>query len=277
MAISSSLAIRRDLSARNMERALDYGHELSYGEIPSVVYGAENGAHGNFIPASYRAICAHPAWRKRLEKSYSGGRWIPRPQERSRRELDCANSSDALLMNIFCYPRVNHRAALCALLGIDKGLEPVFGFLPRIPLAGGRTDRTEVDMCIGDLLIEAKLTETGFQTAPLRLLSRYRDAEEVFDLSELTARNGVVFDYQLIRGVLAAYATNCSFMLLCDVRRVDLMEHWAGTVRAVRSYSFRSRLKLLTWQEITPTLPRVLKAFLGEKYGIAPFMPDAIR
>jgi hypothetical protein len=37
---------------------------------------------------------------------------------------------------------------------------------------------------------------------------------------------------------------------------------------AVRSLSFRSELKLLTWQELAVALPRGLRHFLAEKYGV---------
>jgi hypothetical protein len=40
----------------------------------------------------------------------------------------------ALLMNIFCYPGVLRRAAVCSLLGIEAGLRPAFGVRPAIPL-----------------------------------------------------------------------------------------------------------------------------------------------
>jgi hypothetical protein len=263
----SSNALRRDLSQRNGERARAYEHELSYGETPSVIYCEQQGTHGNFIPASYRAICRHPVWRARLEKVYTGGRWVPRSRERTRRELDCANSSDALLMNIFCYPRVLHKRQLCALLGVEPGHVPEFGFRPRIPLLNGKGDQTEVDMRVGQLLVEAKLTESAFEPAPARLVSRYRDFEEVFDLEELKTGNGFRA-YQLLRGVLAAYASSCSFVLLCDERRKDLADGWFDVMRAVRSYSFRSRLKLLTWQEVAGTVPGKLQKFLDEKYGI---------
>ena len=159
-------------------------------------------------------------------------------------------------MNIFCYPRVLSRPRLCTLLGIGPGLRPIFGFKPRIPLLNEQGDRTEVDMKISDLLVEAKLTESGFQLRPSRLLHRYRDLDEVFDVSELPIVGERVRGYQLIREILAAYAVDCSFLLLCDGRRADLVDGWFAVVRAVRSYSFRSRLKLLTWQEIAGALPR---------------------
>lgn len=254
----SSGGLRRELSARNLARAVDHEHEMTYGEVASVIYRGDEGAHGNFYAASYRAICARPEWARRL----------PRSQDRRRYELDCANSSDALLMNIFCCPRVLHRADVCGLLGVDHGLVPEFGVRVGIPLQKG-IDRTEVDMCLGDLLVEAKLTETGFQTAPVRLLFRYNALDEVFDVETLQrSGNGCVRGYQLIRGALAAYSKGCSFAVLCDGRRRDLVEEWFGVMRAMRSLSFQSRLKLLTWQELACTLPRALQRFLEEKYGI---------
>jgi hypothetical protein len=265
----SSVGLRRELSERNGERACKHGHELTYGMIPSVIYREEEGGHGNFLSASYRAICAHPEWQTRLKKQYSGRRWVPRAWERNRCELDCANSSDALLMNIFCYPKVLRRPQLYALLGVDGGLLPEFGFRPRVPLLNGRADRTEVDMRLGDVLVEAKLTETGFQSTSTRLLFRYRDLHEVFDVNALPITGQRVDGYQLIRGVLAAYAGECSYLLLCDRRRADLMERWFQIMRAVRSYSFRNRLKFLTWQEIGTTLPGKLRQFLDAKYGIS--------
>jgi hypothetical protein len=154
------------------------------------------------------------------------------------------------------------------MLGVPSGLVPQFGFRPEIPLRSGRTDRTEIDMKLGDLMVEAKLTETDFQTAPARMIARYRDLEEVFDPRELMMSGDVVRAYQLIRGALAAHATGGSFCVLCDERRPDLIENWYAVMRAVRSCVLRCRLQLLTWQELTAVLPRSLQKFLAVKYGI---------
>jgi hypothetical protein len=270
MRISSS-DLRRDLSQRNIDLAEECEYELSYGIVPSVVYSRrEDGTHGNFHPASYRAICARPEWAARLNKGYTGSRWITRPWRRTRRELDCASSSDALLMNIFCYPRLLHRLPLCALLGIEPGLKPQFGVRPRVPLERSLVDRTEVDMRLGTLLVEAKLTEIGFQSAPRRLSHRYLELEQVFELADLPQTEDKVHSWQLIRSVFAAHATGGSFLLLLDGRRVDLIEQWFKILSAVHSYSFRSRLKLATWQELALTLPPSLAKFLDQKYGIVP-------
>ena len=265
----NATALRRELSSLNTTRAQGHEHEVTYGDIPNVIYREdEHGSHGNFLAASYRAICSHPHWKKRLRKRYTGGRWIARSGERKRCELDCSNSSDALLMNIFCYPRVLRRRDLCAMLGVDTGLLPDFGFKPRVPLLNGKTDQTEIDMRLGNILFEAKLTETGFQTVPTQRVLRYRDLEQVFDVEELPRAGNQFHSYQLIRGVLAAEALESSFLLLCDSRRNDLAARWFEVVRAVRSCTLRTRLKILTWQDLIEFLPSVLQRFLEHKYGI---------
>jgi len=269
MGVLSSNELRRELSRRNVERATEHEHELSYGSVPSVIYRDAEGCHGNFLDASYRAICRRPEWKKRLTKSYTGSRWVPHAKETHRRELDCANSSDALLMNVFCYPGILLRMALCGLLGIERGCVPEFGYRPRVPLLESRRDATEVDMKLGDLLVEAKLTEAGFQVAPERLVTRYRDLEEVFDVARLPRVGKGIRGYQLIRGVLAAYACGCSFVLVCDGRRGDLVEGWFEVLSAVHAYGLRYRLKLVTWQEVAGVVPRVMRRFLDEKYGIS--------
>jgi hypothetical protein len=171
-------------------------------------------------------------------------------------------------MNVFCHPGVLRRPGLCALLGIEPGLRPEFGFRPAIPLDGGRRDRTEIDMRLGDLLVEAKLTGGDFQRAPLRLLERYRDLYEVFDCEQLPIAQGVVQSWQRARGVLVAHAMQGSFFVFCDGRRADLRERWFEVMRAVRNSLLRTRLGLVTWQEMSAALPRPLRVFLDEKYGI---------
>lgn len=265
--------LRRELSARNQQIALMNGsvHELTAGELPSVIFGRnDNRQHGNFYPASWRNICGNPEWARRLAKVHTGSRRaLPRAGWRWR-ELDCANSSDALLMNIFCRRRTLRNPALSSMLGVPSGLVPHFGFRPEIPLRSGKTDRTEIDMKLGNLMVEAKLTERDFQTAPARMIERYRDIGEVFDPRELVMSGDGVRGYQLIRGVLAAHATGGSFCVLCDARRPDLIENWYSVMRPVRTCVLRCRLQLLTWQELTAVLPRSLQKSLAAKYGITP-------
>ena len=219
-------------------------------------------------------------------------------------------SSDALLMNIFCTPGVAESAAVRNMLGVDEGVAPLIGWKARVPLADGRFDRTEVDMRFGSLLVEAKLTEVGFQVRIAAIVEAYRDFDEVFDRDRLprveipTSRwlqasefpenesqefESVLADpelfspvdtgfrpsgdegyasYQLIRSVLAAHASNCSFCVIHDERRPDLRAEWFQIMSAVKSAEMRTRLKVLTWQELAAILPPALQHFLDLKYGI---------
>ena len=230
-------------------------------------------------------------------------------------ELDSSNSSDALLMNIFCHPGVfnGHTLApsVATLLNVDPTAQPCFGINPGVPLKTIRatrktakrstqtieptpaaplsdselwtlepppapidqtlTDRTEIDLQLDNLFLEAKLTETNFQTAAPRLIERYRDLEIIFDLTRLPQKpTGAIQGYQLIRNVLAAYASDAGFCVLSDTRRRDLIEIWYSVLSAVHSHTFATRLKLLTWQELATTLPQDLQQFLETKYGIVP-------
>ncbi len=203
------LSLRAELSVRGLNYALMHGylHERTDGAIPSILFGCdEDGRHGNFHPASYRSIRATPAWSRRLAKPHTAYRRARVRANWSWKELDCSCSSDALLMNIFCYPDLTVVPSVRALLGSDLAELPEFGFKPRTPLSNLRFDNTEIDMKLGDLLVEAKLTESGFQLAEPRLLHRYRDLATVFDIAELPLRKGKHIGYQLIRGVMGGDA-----------------------------------------------------------------------
>jgi hypothetical protein len=268
----SAAELRRELSFRNQQYARK--RELlcreSHGDPPVVCYlPCEAGVtHGNFLPGAYRAILKNQVWRKRLEKVHSLARTSLPREDRRWRELDSCNSSDALLMNIFCFPGAMKDGTVYNLLGVEAGSLPVFGFRPRVPLANGNSDRTEVDMRLGNLLVEAKLTETDFQTADQNLLGGYRDLVEVFDASLLPKSGEQFLSYQLIRNVLAAHHNQTSFCVLLDARRPDLLEAWFAVMSCVRSLDLRLRCKVLTWQELAVAVPRKLQAFLEEKYGI---------
>jgi len=266
----SAAALRRHLSALNFARLPDH-QEQTCSAIPSIIYREQApGAHANFLTPSYRRILADPAWRARLSKTYTASARVPRSHDRRRAELDCANSSDALLMNLFCYPGLLRRPAVCALLNIDPGLRPEFGVRANLAMHRNEVDRTEIDMRLGPLLVEAKLTEGSFGTATRDRVSRYLALEEVFNLDELPWKPGgrELAGYQLIRGILAAHASNATFLLLCDQRRTDLREQWFRVLSAIRSYPLRAGMALLSWQELAATMPPTVKKFLAEKYGI---------
>ena len=264
--------LRQELIERNRRYAQRHRLEVceNYGDPPVACYlpSADGLRHGNFLPQSYRSILGSPAWKKRLLKPHSPARNSLPNNLRRWMELDSGNSSDALLMNIFCLPGILKQRPVCALLSLDSSPElPEFGFLARVPLHNGRADRTEVDMRIGSLLVEAKLTEPAFTPGRTEVVENYRDFDEVFDRGSLLRDAGAYPAYQLIRNVLAAYASHGSFCLFIDARRPDLQEAWYSVVSAIRILDLRLHCRLVTWQEITATVPPRLRSFLQEKYG----------
>ncbi len=311
-----SRELRRELTLRNRVYARGRTYVESYGSLPVIVYAPEDERHGNFFDPAYAAISTNAEWMRRFEKVHAqAARSLPRPQRdpsRRWRELDSSMSSDALLMNVFCTPGVAKSIAVQDALGVESAAAPILGWKARVPLANGRFDRTEVDMRLGPLLVEAKLTEVGFQTRAAAIVEGYRDFDEVFErdllprmeiptsrwmrASEFPENDSQEFEsivgdpeavtaidpafrppgepgyasYQLIRGVLAAHATDTSFCVLHDERRPDLREEWFSVMAAVKSASMRVRLKVLTWQELASLLPVELREFLDVKYGIVP-------
>lgn len=271
-AYSLANRLRQELSARNRRYASEHCLPMreSYGLTPVVCYlpADDDSCHGNFLPEAYRAILGKENWCKRLRKVHTQARnSLPRVDRRWR-ELDSCNSSDALLMNIFCFPGTLEDGRVFDLLGVHEVATPQFGFKARVPLMNGKMDRTEVDMLLGDLLVESKLTETDFQAREVSVVESYHDFHEVFEADCLPRSGDHYLSDQLIRNVLAAYDNDCSFCVMADARRPDLREAWYGVMRCVRILDLRLRCKMLTWQELSEVLPVELQEFLREKYGI---------
>ena len=200
--------LRRDLNDRAYRLARLQGllHDTSTGSSPAVLFGREEqtdqpARHGNFHPAAYARISAHPDWIRRLAKVHTASRRSSARHDWQWMELDSASSSDALLMNIFCHPEVfdgtRLSAPVAALLNVDPAAQPCFGNRPGVPLRTqlkprtkssaprAAVDRTEIDLTLGTLYIEAKLTESDFQLATPALIERYRDLEIVFETARL--------------------------------------------------------------------------------------------
>ncbi len=142
--------------------------------------------------------------------------------------------------------------------------------MPLVPLLSDAVERTEVDMKLGNALLEAKLTEGDFQIQRAELVEQYRDLRDVFESRQLPRVKSKYVSYQLIRNVLAAHALGLDFCTLLDARRPDSIEDWYRILRCIRSADLRARCKVLTWQELAPCLPGVLKNFLSVKYEILP-------
>lgn len=176
--------LRSELILRNRIYARNHPHIESYGSNSVIAYSPIEGFHGNFYPAAYATISARAEWMRRFDKVHSRFRSLPKSQHdptRKWRELDSSMSSDALLMNIFCTPGVTQSGSVRGMLGVEDGAEPIFGWKARVPLNNGRADRTEVDMRLGGLLVEAKLTESDFQCRESALVESYRELTTVFD------------------------------------------------------------------------------------------------
>ena len=125
-------------------------HYLSRNQTePTVLFlpSREPLIHGNFLNASYDAIRGNPEWARRLRKSHSRRRDLPPKHCEQAMELDSCTSSDALLMNVFCYPGLFRHHPFVRLMGLPATAKPdlVFGFKPGVPLRFSRTDATEVD------------------------------------------------------------------------------------------------------------------------------------
>ncbi len=272
--VNASPDLRRALANQAKEYADAHviPHCLSFGDSPVVCFSPYDGGvrHGNFIDRSYKAIRARPEWTRRLAKVHTLGKRSFPANERGRwMELDTCASSDALLMNIFCYPGALRDGKISALMGAESEATPEFGYKARVPLLNGRFDRTEVDMRLGNLLVEAKLTEDDFQNADKRVLLEYRDFSEVFDRKQLPYVGERYASYQLLRNVLAAHALQCSFCVLIDARRTDLAGDCYAVMKCVKPVELRTKLRVSTWQEVAGIAPPKLGKFLAAKYGFA--------
>jgi hypothetical protein len=108
--VNCATLLRREISHLAEQHARAYGlpHCLSYGQPPTVCFASYDAGlrHGNFLPSTYKAILKNSNWRHRRKKVHAQGRKsLPPSEYGTRRELDTCTSSDALRMNVFCYPR----------------------------------------------------------------------------------------------------------------------------------------------------------------------------
>src|SRR5947209_1157099 len=143
--------LRNEITARSVQYAQQNGIQFrrSRYDSGSVVFfpAADLSRHGNFHPASYRAIMRRAIWRKRLAKVLTvTDRLHDIEDDRRLCELDSCCSSDALLMTIFCHPQVRSSSRVLGMLGLHESAMPIFGWRARVPLMDGKFDRTEVEI-----------------------------------------------------------------------------------------------------------------------------------
>ncbi len=209
----------------------------------------------NFQPEAYRNIQGRE-WANRLAKNHSHF-------DDGTKEMASSNSSDAVLMNVFCHPKIKVWKGVAQLTGINPD-DIEFGWNPGIET---HDSPTEIDMYSNNTIYEAKLTEKGFTEKNIgKVREVYPDFEDVFESSSLT-ENGMVKHYQLIRNIIAAKKHDANFRLIIDYRRPDLLRYFLETVASVKSFELRKRCSFLTWQEIAQSTGRDLQEFLRMKYG----------
>jgi len=216
-------------------------------------------AASNFCPASYEAIQRNPDWLNRTTKPHSKVAGVA--------EMQSSNSSDALLMSVFCHPRISAWKGAADLLGFVPGI-PVFGFKPLVAKQGTNGDETEIDLLLDDCFIEAKLTEQDFTDKKVADVVKYTAFTKHFHTDNLPVSNGCFQNYQLIRNFLAAIQHGKSHILLCDERRADLVRSYLETVSCLRDSDHRKKCRVIFWQDIQRVCGADLALFLDSKYGI---------
>jgi hypothetical protein len=244
-------------------------HYFSLGDHPTVLFDEDSNAnlHGNFHPESWRAMISNPLWRERLKKPHPQKNALPEEKRDNAKELDSSNSSDALLMNIFCFP--GSLSILSKLMGCNNPVEiPEFGFKAKLNLDVGSSDLTEIDMRWDGVLVESKLTEQDFTQKQKATVFSYQALLNVFDVDLLPSNENEFLGYQLIRNVLAASQHNCSLIILLDQRRPDLLKEWWGVHTAIKIPTLRQKCSYRLWQQLATECPPKLQEFLDEKYGL---------
>jgi hypothetical protein len=247
-------------------------HYLSLGQSPTVLFptAADRSSHGTFHSDSWRAITANATWANRLKKVHPQVDALPPEMRATARELDSSNSSDALLMNCFCFPGAVPRImkGLGLWESIGSTALPEFGVKAKLPMTQNRQDATELDMKIGSYIFEAKLTESDFTSSAVDHVREYTDFNAGFDDSVLRVVDSEFKGYQLIRNVLAAFHLNATLIVLLDQRRPDLLQEWWAVHAAIRDAPLRLRCGFRTWQQVAAASPPLLAAFLSGKYGL---------
>lgn len=262
--------LRRELSTRARRWGEEEGFEFyeSLGQHPVVLFppSTEGASHGNFGRRAWAAISADPDWHARICKPHSRRSALPPEWADGARELDSCNSSDALLMNCFCPSGASAR--LAQLMGSSRDDRPVFGQAGMVRLKDGRADRTEIDMLLGSVMVEAKLTERSFTTASPAVWRRYEHLEQEFVVELITDDDDYLLGYQLVRNVLAAAQHGRSLIVLIDHRRPDLLQEWWKVHGAIRDPMLRSQCGWRSWQEIAAASGAEDRDGLARKYGL---------
>jgi len=213
----------------------------------------------SFHPEAYSNILKHPDWIDRTKKAH--------PNVQGAKEMQSSNSSDALLMNIFCHPLIGKWAGVGKLLGADMG-SVTFGVRAEVQLKSGDADKTEIDLALSDTFCEAKLTESDFTRKRPTVVENYAGLHDIFHSEALPHRGNDYDNYQIIRNLLASAQHGRKHILLCDERRTDLVRRYMTTVSCLRDVGLRMKCRVVFWQEVLTECGESLRQWIEEKYGM---------
>lgn len=230
-----------------------------------------NSTSYNFHSKSWEIIKNNSSYLKRTLKTHNYKGFIgivPKIME-----MQSSNSSDALAMNIFCYPDFMKWNGVKKLFGITDFSDIQFGFKAKVKklYSENEEDATEIDIRINDdILIECKLTEDEFTKKDKKEVLKYVMFEKIFHKDKLIQDDNRYSNYQLIRNILAAEQHDSRFILICDIRRPDLAKSFYQTIRCIKDdyIDLRTKCEIIYWQDIAQVVGKELKYFLNEKYRI---------
>jgi hypothetical protein len=251
-----SQKLKLSLRELSLQYAHKHGFQIDTSHSSAIIF---HEIKDNFQPDSFSRIKQKPDWYERTQKAHQN---VPNTLE-----MQSSNSSDALLMNIFCHPHIGEWKGVRDLLQV-RTIDPVFGFKALIYKKEHQTDKSEIDMVLDDLFIEAKLTEEDFTQKDASIVEQYEGLTVQFH-KDCLIREGERFDnYQIIRNLLAAIQHNKRHILLCDARRSDLVRRYMETVCCLQDVATRKKCRVVFWQEIQSACGSGLRQFLEEKYGL---------
>lgn len=165
--------LKQSIRSSALNYARSQGLEVNESRKTAILFSS---VADNMHPASYQSIEGDPLILQRTQK--------PHQNVADYKEMQSSNSSDALLISIFRHPKIGEWKGLRELLEVPN-LESQFGFSPEVTLKDGRRERTEIDLALGDVFVEAKLTEKDFTEKAAEVVHNYAQFGELFDVGGL--------------------------------------------------------------------------------------------
>jgi len=216
----------------------------------------------SFYQPSFAEVIKNPDWVKRINKKHTHFK-------DGTLEMQSSNSSDAILMNIFCNPSISMNDSLKKYLDIkisNSQRDIVFGWNPEFENESNKKP-TEIDMKIGNHIFEAKLTENSFTKKNVDVLMKYPLINEIFFFKKIEVnQNKQVKNYQLFRNIITAYKYNFKFTILIDETRLDLIKEINNVKEIIKDEDLKARINFMTWQGIVKAFDNEFKNFMKTKY-----------